>query len=76
MKRYLVLYKYYTTVVVEAEDCAHAYDITSSINTPSGVDLDDIRIERELLTDEEVAREIKNSPMHQWDSQKVPYSDQ
>lgn len=76
MKKYEIRYEYSTTVVVEADDEAHARDVADdAVSLPGGVVIKDVDVEMELKTDEAVAAAIKASPMHAYDGRKTPYCD-
>jgi hypothetical protein len=76
MKHFEMLVKAYTTLVVEAEDDLHAHEIASDALNLNGFDLDEISIEKELKTPEEVESAIRHSEYHSHDFRKKPYADE
>jgi hypothetical protein len=73
MPTFSVLVTAFTTMIVEAKDGDAALETASEMFTPRGMELDEMRLEHELKTPEEVQRAIEASEWHRSDYQKVPY---
>lgn len=73
MKTYTVLVKAFATLVVEAENEQGALEIAAAeTSSPRGFDVDELSIDEELKTNEQVEREIRNSTWHSDNFQKEP----
>ena len=78
MKTYEVLVKAYTTVIVNADNDEHALEIAaehSDLSSPSGWEIDEWTVERELKTPEDVERHIRHSVHHESENRDKPYTD-
>jgi hypothetical protein len=68
-----ILITCFTTVVVEAEDEERALETASNSISLRGVSLDEMSIDEELKSPEEIQRAIDSSEYHRDDFRKTPY---
>ncbi len=73
MKTYEILIKAYTSVVVKAESADDALEIAADEISMGKFELDEMAVEKELKTEEEIEAAVRHSEYHRMDFQKTPY---
>lgn len=77
MKTFEIHVTAYTSLVVQAKDEAEALEIASEdcdIHQPSGWEIDDWSIARELTEERAVEAAIRHSPHHDNEDRTTPYA--